>query len=416
MKSSRISGFYKLSPEERLQKVKEFADLSDEDVELLKKTSSLDMDLANHMIENVYSTFSFPIGVATNFQINGKDYLIPMATEEPSVIAAASHAAKIARVKGGFKSETTDPVMIGQIQLIVENPKEAEKKVLENKEKFFEIANRQDSTLVKFGGGVKDVETKVLSKDMLMIYLHVDCRDAMGANAVNTMCEALAPFVEELTGGHVLLRIITNLAVKRLVKTTAVFSKEELGGEAVVDRILQVQECAELDRFRAATHNKGIMNGIDAVVIATGNDFRAVEAGAHSYACYSGKYLPLTKYEKNNDGDLVGTIELPMAVGTVGGATRVHPLAQISLKILGIKQASELAQVIGAVGLAQNLAALRALSAEGIQRGHMELHARNIAVTAGAHEKIADKVAEQMIQEKKITVSRAKEILKELGE
>ncbi len=414
MKSSRISGFYKLSLEERLQILKDFSDLSDEDISILKKTGSLNIEKADSMIENVFSTFSLPVGIATNFKINGKDYLIPMATEEPSVVAAASHGAKIARAKGGFKAEATDPVMIGQIQLITDNPKEAEKLILEKKDKIFDLANRQDSTLVKFGGGVKDVETKILKEDTLLIHILVDCRDAMGANAVNTMCEALAPYIENLTGGSVVLRIISNLADKRLVKVKAVFDKEKLGGEEVVDSILKAYELAELTPYRTATHNKGIMNGIDAVVLASGNDTRAIEAGAHSYAAKDGNYSPLTKYEKNDDGDLVGTLEMPMALGTVGGATRVHPIAKVVMKILGVKTSSELAKIAGAVGLAQNFAALRALSAEGIQRGHMRLHARNISETAGAKGKLAGKIAEKMISEENISVSRAKELLKEL--
>ncbi|MFO7872109.1 MAG: hydroxymethylglutaryl-CoA reductase, degradative [Candidatus Undinarchaeales archaeon] len=413
MKSSRISGFYKLSIEERLQKIKEFADLSDEDIEILKK-NSFKIDKADSMIENVFSTFTLPLGTAVNFKINDKDYLIPMATEEPSVVAAASNGAKIAREKGGFKAETTDPVMIGQIQLITENPKEAEKLVLENKDKMFDIANKQDSTLVKFGGGVKDVKTKILKEDMLLIHILVDCRDAMGANAVNTMCEALAPYIENLTDGSVVLRIISNLADRRLVKVKAVFDKEKLGGEEVVDSIIKAYELAELSPYRTATHNKGIMNGIDAVVLASGNDTRAIEAGAHSFAAKDGKYSPLTKYEKNKDGDLVGTLEMPMALGTVGGATRVHPTAKVVMKILGVKSSSELAKVAGAVGLAQNFAALKALSAEGIQRGHMRLHARNISETAGAKGELAGKIAEKMISEENISVSRAKELLKEL--
>jgi len=415
-KDSQISGFYKLSPEERLEKVKEYADLTDEDCELLANCGSLDMKTADRMIENVFSTYSLPLGVATNFQINNKDYIVPMVLEEPSVVAAASNLAKIARIKGGFTSETTDPIMIGQIQLITNNPEEAEKKILENKDKLIEHANTKDPVLVKYGGGVKGIETHIRKgkKQMVITHLLVDCRDAMGANAVNTMCESVAPIIEELTGGKVFLRIISNLAIHRLVKTTAVFDKEALGGESVVDAILDAYDFAVIDPFRAATHNKGIMNGVDAVILATGNDFRAIEAGAHAYAAFEGNYKPLTSYEKDSNGDLVGTLEMPVALGTVGGATRVHPVAKLSLKILGNPGAEELGQVIGAVGLAQNAAAMRALATEGIQRGHMRLHAKNLAATAGAEGDLIDKVAEQMAKEGKISVSRAEEILKEL--
>jgi len=414
--TSNISGFYKLDPEERLKQVREFAGLGREEVETLRNTGVL-KDLADRMVENVIGVMEVPLGVATNFLINEKDYLIPMAIEEPSVVAAASNAAKMARVKGGFKTESTDPKMIGQIQLTgIADPTKAKDAILENKGKIIEIANEQDPILVKFSGGAKDVEVRVIDTikgEMVVVHLIVDCRDAMGANAVNTMAESVAPFVEEITGGKVFLRIISNLAVYRLARAKAVFAKDAIGGQEVVDGIITAYAFADADPYRCTTHNKGIMNGISAVVLATGNDTRAIEAGAHSYA--TGRYRPLTKYEKNEDGDLVGSIELPMAVGLIGGATAVHPTAKANVKILGVKTANELAEVIAAVGLAQNFAALRALATEGIQKGHMMLHARNMAVTAGASPEMVDEVVKRLIEEKKVRMDRAKEIIEELG-
>ena len=411
MKTSNLSGFYKLNRKERLEFVKNFAGLTDEELRILNE-STIDFSIVDRMIENAVGVMSVPLGVAVNFLINGKDYLIPMAVEETSVIAAASNAAKIARVKGGFKTSSTEPVMIGQIQLLnPKNTEEAKKRILENKEKILRMANEKDPMLVKSGGGAKDINVKILDNGMVVTHLLVDVRDAMGANAVNTMCEAVAPFIEKITGGKVYLRIISNLAVHRLSRATAVFSKE-LIGEEVVDGIMQAYLFAKHDPYRCATHNKGIMNGVDAVVIASGNDFRAVESGAHSYASLNG-YSPLTKYEKNKNGDLVGSIEIPTPVGLIGGATKVHPTAKICIKILGVKTARELGEIIAAVGLAQNFAALKALASEGIQKGHMGLHARNIAIMAGAKGEIIDKVAEQMVKEKKIRIDRAKEIMEE---
>ncbi|MBI5347338.1 MAG: hydroxymethylglutaryl-CoA reductase, degradative [Candidatus Aenigmarchaeota archaeon] len=409
---SDISGFHRLSLEERLKKLKELAGLTDEELGLLKKAGALEMETANRMIENAIGTTGLPVGIATNFIINGRDVLVPMTIEEPSVVAAASYAAKLAR-PGGFVTASDDPVMIGQIQIVgAKDTEKARKKILENKEKIIELCNKKDSVLVSFGGGAKDVEVKIISTEigkMIIVHLLVDVRDAMGANAVNTMCEAVTPLLEELAGGKARLRIISNLATRRLAHAKAVWKKEVIGEDAV-NGILAAYYFAKNDIYRCATHNKGVMNGIDAVVIATGNDFRAVEAGAHAFASI-GSYKPLTTYEKNKDGDLVGMIELPMAVGIVGGTTRTNPIAKIALKILGVKSAKELAEIIAAVGLAQNFAALRALSTEGIQRGHMELHAKNIAVMAGAKGSEIDKTALQMIKEKNITVSRAKEII-----
>jgi hydroxymethylglutaryl-CoA reductase len=358
------------------------------------------------------------MGVAVNFKINGKDYIIPMATEEPSVIAAASNAAKMVREGGGFTTSSTSPVMIGQIQVVkLKDATAAQKAVLEAKERILKKANEQDPILNQFGGGAKDLDARVIDTtmgQMVIVHLYVDCRDAMGANAVNTMAEAVAPMIEELTGGHVYLRIISNLAVKRLVKATCVVPKEALGGEEVVDGIAYASAFAAADPYRAATHNKGAMNGIIAVVLATGNDHRAIEAGGHAYAALNGPYSTFSKWTKNKNGDLEGFIELPMAVGLIGGAVKTHPIARIAMKILGVKTSNEFGEVLAAVGLAQNLAALRALSSEGIQRGHMSLHSRNIAVTAGATSEQVEAVAAQMVKERKVNVARAKEILEEL--
>jgi hydroxymethylglutaryl-CoA reductase len=418
MKSSRIEGFYKLPVNDRLKKVAEFAELTDEEKSTLVKTGSLPIELADRMIENVIGTFELPIGIATNFLIDGKDYLIPMVIEEPSVVAAASNAARMARFKGGFKTSSTGPVMIGQIQVTgLSNPHAARIEVMSNKDEIIEKANEQDPLLISLGGGCRDIEARVIETirgEMLIIHLIVDVRDAMGANAVNTMAEAVAPLIERITGGKVYLRILSNLAVYRLARAYAVFDKDAIGGEEVVDGILNAYAFALADPFRCATHNKGIMNGISAVVIATGNDFRAIEAGAHAYAAFRNSYKPLTTYEKTKNGDLVGTIEVPVAVGTVGGSTSVNPLAKINLKILGVKTADELSRVIAAVGLAQNFAALRALATEGIQRGHMSLHARNIAISAGAKGEEIDKVVEILVKEKKIRMDRAREILEEI--
>ncbi|HEC86771.1 MAG TPA: hydroxymethylglutaryl-CoA reductase, degradative, partial [Thermoplasmatales archaeon] len=327
-------------------------------------------------------------------------------------------AARIARVRGGFRASTTDPVMIGQIQLLqIEDMDSAVDAINREQKRLLEVANAQDKTLVSFGGGARDIEVRILgegNEKMMVLHLLVDVRDAMGANAVNTMCEALAPIVEEITGGKTRLKILSNLADKRLAKAEAVFDKDTIGGEKVVDAFLEGYRFAVLDPYRAATHNKGIMNGIDAVVIATGNDWRAIEAGAHSYAARDGRYKPLTEYWKDSEGNLVGRIELPVAIGTVGGASSLHRKAQLCKKILGVKTASELAQVIASVGLAQNFAALLALSTVGIQKGHMELHAQNIAVMAGAKGDQIDEIAKRMIEEKNVKIDRAKELMKEL--
>ena len=416
-KSSMISGFYKLSPEERVKLVKEFADLTDEEVTTLRSTSALPLEVADRMIENVVGAFPVPLGIAVNFLINGKDYLIPMAIEEPSVIAAASNAARMARGGGGFYTTSTEPIMIGQIQAVrIKDPYAARMRIIGAKEEILKKANEQDPLLVSVGGGAKDLDTRVINTakgQMLITELYVDCRDAMGPNAVNTMLEAVAPSVEKLTGGRVYLRIISNLATKRLARARCVVPKEAVGGEDVVDGIVQACAFADSDPYRAATHNKGILNGIIGVVVATCNDHRAVEAGAHAYAAKDGHYGSLSMWEKNENADLVGSIELPMAVGIIGGAVRTHPVAKVALKILGVKTASELGEVLAAVGLAQNLGALRALTAEGIQRGHMRLHARNIAIAAGATSDIVDIIVERMVEERKIRMDIAKQLIDE---
>ncbi len=414
-KSSAISGFYKLAPKERLKIIKEIAGLTDEEATLLQNTGSLPLDVADRMIENVVGAFPIPLGIGLNFLINGNDYLIPMAIEEPSVIAAASYAAKMVREGGGFQTSSTTPIMIGQIQAVgIKDPYAARMKVIHAKEEILKKANDQDPVLVNAGGGARDLKVKVIQTKqgpMLITELYVDCRDAMGANAVNTMAEAVAPLIERITTGRVYLRIISNLAVKRLVRVSCLVPKESVGGEEVVDGIVNAYAFAAADPYRAATHNKGIMNGIIAVIIATGNDHRAIEAGGHAYAAMDGHYTSLSIWEKNINGDLVGSMELPMAVGLIGGAVKTHPIARIAVKILGVKSANEFGEVLAAVGLAQNLGALRALASEGIQRGHMSLHARNIAVMAGAQGKQIDVIAAKMVQERKIRVDRAKELL-----
>lgn len=413
--TSEYPGLYKLPVADRVKFVQKFASLTDDEVKPLLSSGALGLDLANRMIENVIGVMPVPLGIATNFLINGVDRLIPMAIEEPSVVAAASNAARMARPLGGFHTNSTDPVMIGQIQIVkAPDPNSARFEILNQKDRILSFANKQDPVLVSLGGGARDLQARIIETEMgkmVIAELLVDCRDAMGANAVNTMVESVAPIVEELSGGHVYLRIISNLAEKRLARTRAIFSKELLGGESVVDGIVNAYAFAAADPFRCATHNKGIMNGVTAVVLATGNDTRAIEAGAHTYASRSGHYTSLSTWERTPSGDLVGTLEMPMAVGIVGGATASNPIAKLAVRILGIKTARELGEIICATGLAQNLAALRALSAEGIQRGHMGLHARNIAISVGASGGLIDKISAQMVSERKIRVDRAKELL-----
>lgn len=401
-----------------MEKIKEFANLSGEEAEFIGETGSLGIKQADKMLENSIGTLELPLSIAVNFLINGEDYLIPMAIEESSVVAAASNAAKMAREKGGFETGSTPPHMIGQIQVTnIEDIEKAKESIESQKEKIIELANQQDPILIDLGGGAKDLEVREIdtqSGKMIIVHLIIDTRDAMGANVTNTMSEAVAPKIEELTGGNVILRIVSNLAERRMFRAEAVFGREELGGEEAVDRIVQAYHFAAADPYRCATHNKGIMNGIDAIALATGNDFRAIEAGAHTYASLDGVYKPLTEWEKNDEGDLVGRIEIPLSMGTIGGATEINPVAKTCIKILDVESSSELGEVMAAVGLAQNLAALRALASEGIQEGHMKLHARNIASLAGAEEDLVDEVAERMIEEEKISTDRAQKILEEL--
>lgn len=417
-KTSIVPGFYKLDVDERIKILRDFASLTDDDVALLKGEKGLALESAAKMVENVVAKMELPFGIAANFLINGKEYFVPMCTEEPSVIAAASHAAKLTVSRGGFKTSNSGPVMIAQIQAVnIKDPFQAKLAILENKDEIIARANAMDPVLIKFGGGCRDVEVRVLDSDlgpMVITHLIVDTRDAMGANAVNTMAEGLAPFIEKITGGRVFLRILSNLAVRRLARARCTIAKEELGGEEIVDAIRFAYCFAKADPFRAATHNKGIMNGITAAVLATGNDTRAIEAGCHAYAAKDGSYTSMSVWEKDANGDLVGSLECPMAVGIIGGATATHPLAKLAVRILGIKNAVELAEIIVATGLAQNLAAIRVLATEGVQRGHMALHARNIAINAGVPAELVDQVAAVMAKEHKVNVVRAQEILVEL--
>jgi hydroxymethylglutaryl-CoA reductase len=415
--NSSIPKFNEKTREERLCALESFSNLSKGDIQILKGEGGINFEQSNNMIENAIGTLSYPLGIATNFKINGNDYLIPMVIEEPSVIAAASKAAKIARKYGGFIMEADESYSIGQIQVVDVDVKLVISKVLNASDAILSLANSKSKTLSKMGRGAKEVSCKEITTElgpMLVVEILIDVGDAMGANVTNTMCEAVAPLIEEITGGRVILRILSNYSTKRLVKGKAIFDKEELGGEDVVDNIIWAYEFAANDPYRAVTHNKGIMNGIIAVANATGQDTRAIEAAAHAYASRSGKYTSLTKWKKNRDGNLLGEIEVPMSVGIVGGIINIHPMIKICVKILGIKSARELACIIGAAGLAQNFSAIRALASEGIQKGHMKLHARNIATSAGVpQEKMAEVIA-RMTKEDNVSVTRAKEILENL--
>jgi len=406
--------------EERVQIISKLSGLTLEDTKLLVSGGGLTLDAADRMIENVVGTMSYPLGVAVNFRLNGRDYLVPMVLEEPSVVAAASNMARLMREGEGIKTSSTDPVMIGQIQVLdVPNIEDAVKSIEDSKTSLLQLANQQDPVLNKFGGGARDIEVRRIVTErgeMLIVHLLVDCRDAMGANTVNTMCEALAPVVENLTGGRVLLRIVSNLADRRLARAEATIRKEDIGGEKVVDDIVSAWAFADSDPYRAATHNKGIMNGVIAVALATAQDHRALEAGAHAYAARTGKYRSLSRWHKNSEGDLVGVLEMPMAVGLIGGATRTHPIARLALKIAGVTNAKELGELMVAVGLAQNLGALRALVQEGIQQGHMRLHARNLVVMAGAEGDLIDKAVEALIDSGEIRFDKAQEIVKKIRE
>ncbi|ASK62471.1 hydroxymethylglutaryl-CoA reductase, degradative [Virgibacillus phasianinus] len=406
MTGTRIPGFYNLSPEERLDLIAETANLTEDEKKVLMGLSPLSITRANRMVENVIGFIPIPLGVAANFKVNNKETFVPMATEEPSVIAAASHAAKLAYETGGFFATTTGSIMRGQIQLTnIQNPYGEMARLYENKGRILELCNEQDPTLVSLGGGAKDIEVHIIEEGespMIVLHLLVDTRDAMGANAVNTMAEAVAPLIESITHGRVNLRIISNLADKRLVRVRGEFKRETIGGAKVVNDIIEAYKLADVDPYRATTHNKGIMNGISAVVLATGNDTRAIEAGAHAYAARSGRYRSLTHWEKNHEGDLVGTMEIPMAVGIVGGGTKSNPVANLALKVLGVKTAEELAGIIAATGLAQNFGGLKALATEGIQKGHMALHARSLALMAGADESNIDAIVERAVQDQDV--------------
>lgn len=418
--NSRVQRLRDLDPHERLQSIAGAAGLDQDTVRPLNG-SALPIHVANGMIENVVGTFELPLGVATNFTINGRDYLIPMAVEEPSVVAAASYMARLARAGGGFHTSSSDPVMRAQIQLLgVTDPHGTRARLLTERARIMALANSKDKVLVSLGGGCRDIEVHLFEDTpagtMVVLHLLVDVRDAMGANTVNTMAEAVAPIAEELTGGKVRLRILSNLADKRLARarveiTPQVLHTDAFSGEDMARGIVEACALAIVDPYRAATHNKGIMNGIDPVVVATGNDWRAIEAGAHAYAARSGRYSSLSRWEIASSGNLIGTLEMPMALGLVGGATKTHPAAQAALKLLDVKSAQELAEVAVAVGLAQNLAALRALATEGIQRGHMALHARNIAIVAGAQGKEIEAVASEISAAHDVRVDLAREIL-----
>ena len=420
---SRIPGFYNLTLEERRSELASQGQLTPESLAALSGEAGLSLDQAKHMIENVVGMYSLPVGIALNFVVNNRDVLIPMVVEEPSIVAGASFMAKLARARGGFIASTTPPEMIGQIQILeVADPATARMALLEAKEVLLEQALDFDPILKKLGGGPRDLEVRVIDDSpigpFLVAHLIYDVRDAMGANAVNTACERLAPQIENITGGRVHLRILSNLADRRLARASctipvAALAFADYQGEQVRDGIIAAWAFAASDPYRAATHNKGIMNGIDAVVMATGNDWRAIEAGAHAFAARNGRYTSLSTWGADAEGNLIGTLELPMAVGIVGGATKVHPGARAALELMKVNTASELAEIIVSAGLAQNLAAIRALATEGIQRGHMNLHARQVAIAAGAAGEQINCLSAQMVTEKMVRIDRAREILQE---
>jgi hydroxymethylglutaryl-CoA reductase len=424
MKSSSLSGFYRRSISERQELIRDFLGAT-ADLAGLTSRQDLDLSAADHMIENVVGTYSLPLGVALNFQVNGRDVLVPMVIEEPSVVAGASFMAKLARAGGGFTATSTAPEMIGQLQVLDLKDVEAARRALfQHRTELLQIANATDPVLQNLGGGARDLLVRIMPASpigpFIVVHLIYDVRDAMGANAVNTACERLAPQIESITGGRVHLRILSNLADRRLTRAqcripVGSLAFGEYTGETVRDGIIEAWALAAVDPYRAATHNKGIMNGIDAVVMATGNDWRAIEAGAHAFASRTGSYASLSTWSKSEGGDLLGELEMPMAVGTVGGATRVHPVAQSALRLMDVRSAADLAQIIVAVGLAQNLAALRALATEGIQRGHMSLHARQVAIAAGASGDMVERVAARMVADKIVRIDRAETILKDLA-
>ena len=418
--------FYQKSIKERLEALKLQAGLSDDEIKAYSPEGGLDPETANAMVENVVGLYSLPLGIAQNFIVNGREVLVPMAIEEPSVVAAVSFMAKIAAQSGGFQAGMSAQEMIGQLQILdLPNPEKAAADILAHKAELLQAAEASHPNLAKYGGGARDLECRLINQSpvgaMLIVHLIVDVGDAMGANLINSMLETLAPQVESLSGGRVHLRILSNLSDRRLAWAKLRIPAENLtfaehSGEEVRDGIIAAWAFAEVDPYRAATHNKGVMNGIDAVVLALANDWRAVEASAHAYAARSGQYRSLTLWSKAENGDLLGEIELPMALGIVGGATKIHPTAKANLKLMGVKSVEELGGIVASVGLAQNLAALRALATEGIQKGHMSLHARQIALTAGAKPEQADKLAALLVAEKNIKLVRAQEILAQWNE
>jgi len=416
--SSRITSFYKLEHQQRLDKIAEFLGDSNFNQDHFLDTGNTGFHIVDNMIENAIGTMNIPIGLATNMIVDGKDKLIPMATEESSVVAAVCNAARQCRDTGGFYTYTSEHIMIGQIQLIdVINPMITKQVIFENEDEIKNICNEVDPLLVKLKGGFKGVEVRILDDGheyTVIVHIFVDTCDAMGANAVNSMVEALSPVLERWTNAKANMRILSNLADKRLSMARATWRTEDIGGEIVRDAMLSAFRFADSDPYRAATHNKGIMNGISAVILATGNDTRAIEAGAHAYACQTGRYRSLSSWGIDKDGNLCGSLELPMAVGLIGGATKVHPTAQKNLEILDIDSADELARITCAVGLAQNFAAMKALVTTGIQKGHMSLHAKNIAVMAGAKANEIDRVTELLVQGGKIRIDVAEEILANL--
>jgi len=418
MPDSSISKFFEKSRQERLDVVATFSNLSNEELEILQNDNGgISFDKADKMVENAIGTFSLPLGIATNFKINGKDYVVPMVIEEPSVIAAASKGAKVARIKGGFEVSADESFSIGQIQILDVDIPLAISEIKNTADEIIQLANSKSNTLSKMGKGAKEISCKEIdtpSGKMLIVELLIDVGDAMGANVTNTMCEAVSPLIEKITGGRALLRILSNYSTRRMVKAKAIFEKEAVGGEQVVDNIISAFEFADNDVYRAVTHNKGIMNGTIAVANAVGQDSRAIEAAANAYAAQTGKYRSLSKWSKDDEGNLVGTLEIPLSVGIVGGIANVHPVAKVCAKILGASSTQELACVMTATGLAQNYSAIRALATEGIQKGHMRLHARNLASAAGARPDQIDEIVQKMIEEKKISLDRAKELLEQI--
>ena len=414
-RTSRIPGFHQLDCGARLERVAMFAELDQHHLGQLKTPSNIDTQLADHMIENMISTIAIPVGIATNMKVDGRDVLVPMATEESSVIAAVGNSARQCYENGGFTTSMSGTQMIAQIQLLdLSDPATARLIILERRLDIERLCNECDPTLVRFGGGFRDLEVRLLhtpSAAMVITHLIIDTRDAMGANAVNTMAERLAPRLAEWTGGRPLLRILSNLADRRLVRARATWRCEDIGGEMVRDAMIAAFEFADADPYRAATHNKGIMNGVSAVVLATGNDTRAVEAGAHAYAAKDGGYRSLTRWEVTQSGDLSGVLEMPMAVGLVGGATKIHPTARALLAILDVDSAEQLARIIAAVGLAQNFGAMKALATDGIQKGHMALHAQNVAISVGASGDEVAQVARMLIEHKTINIEAAGTVL-----